>query len=233
MVDIRSLKIGDVVWVSSPAGMFNLVSGNRTFDSVKCRVSKFSQEKWPKSVHVEPCDGRVIGGQSDFLIHGGFLFATESEANDFKVNELKSEVQRLETEISESKAKIDIYNNAVAELLTPKTGSTAIISHFWHQDDLDAPSTNFTWPYVYLHGKAEELSGSMVQNLTNVGADDIFVSDRPMPTVPGEYTAILYGRTVIVVIAYSTGFSKFLKGRAALHDDPVALAHARRPEDWR
>ena len=107
------------------------------------------------------------------------------------------------------------------------------MTRFFHCDDNRG---EHYWPFVYLHGQAEHLSGALYQayicrSEVDRGADDIFCCDSPMPIEPGEYLAELYGHPVIAVIDYAG--RNFLCGRVALIDDEVALAHCRIPQDWR
>lgn len=102
------------------------------------------------------------------------------------------------------------------------------IPNLYHYSDPNAKNYH-PWHFVYAHGEAEIYNGQQMQHLEDRSADDLLCSDQPMPTQEGEYKAKLYGKDVIVVIAKN----HFLKGRAALTTDIVALEHCRKPEDWR
>lgn len=99
--------------------------------------------------------------------------------------------------------------------------------------DPDRPADAWRWPFVYLHGKAEDLVRvlSYAKEWEN-SAPDIFVASKPMPPEAGEWSVKLYGIPAVAVIARRDGTSH-LCGRVALLDDQEGLAHARRPEDWR
>jgi len=109
---------------------------------------------------------------------------------------------------------------------------------FFHQND---PNGTYSWPYVYLHGLAEQLSGEEFQKryghvttdhpgMFYRGADDILSCNTPMPDAPGEYLATLYDQPVIAVLAKHVG--DLLCGRVALISDGVSLNHCRTPAKW-
>lgn len=91
----------------------------------------------------------------------------------------------------------------------------------------------YDWPFVYLHGQAEQHNATYADACGfEWAAPDIFKADRPMPVEPGEYQAKLYGRDVIVVLAERFN-GRLLGGRAACADDANALVHVRDVQSWR
>jgi hypothetical protein len=115
------------------------------------------------------------------------------------------------------------------------------IPKFFHQNDPQAPEVNYVWHWVYLHGAAEQYNMEVALGFPvdrdDLTAPDLFVSDQPMPTEPGLYMASLYGRDVVVCLAYRLGDRNWLCGRAAIlttRGDAVwHLQHALSPEEWR
>ncbi len=99
--------------------------------------------------------------------------------------------------------------------------------NFYHGDD---PKGVHVWHWVYAHGDAEDLNQQIQNENDWQSAADLLSSDTPLPTIPGEYQGMLYGKPIIAVLAKR---HNFLGGRAALADDKDALDHCRRPEDWR
>lgn len=108
--------------------------------------------------------------------------------------------------------------------------------NFYHERDPNAPAPNHCWHWVYLHGQAE-YHMETVQREKGWGwaAPDLFVCDQPMPTEPGHYEAMLYGRRVVVVLAAPERYKSLGKpcGRAAFPEDEAGFRHASTPEDWR
>lgn len=100
---------------------------------------------------------------------------------------------------------------------------------FYHYSDPQAPQ--YTWPFVYIHGKAEHDNDILCQqNGWEWNAPDLILSNVPIPEEPGEYKGTLYGRPVIAVLAYR---HHFMGGRVAYKDDPVGLGHAKNIDAWR
>lgn len=87
------------------------------------------------------------------------------------------------------------------------------------------------WSYVYLDGRAEEVSGAEMNaaGIADRDADDLIVSDVPRPELPGEYPATLYGQAAIVVMAERHGH---MGGRVALAGDLDSLAMCRDTARW-
>lgn len=109
-----------------------------------------------------------------------------------------------------------------------------MIPNFYHCSDPQvANNKGRHWAFVYLHGEAEALNQAVADKNEDWydWAPDLFESDQDMPSEPGEYSAMLYGKEVVVVLAYRG--SNILCGRAVLADDSVALEHARCPSEWR
>jgi hypothetical protein len=100
---------------------------------------------------------------------------------------------------------------------------------FYHAGDPDAPRS--LWHFVYLHGLAQSQNDARALSRDfNDEAGDLIACSSPMPEHAGEYKASLYGDEVVVVLADRGGW---LGGRAALACDAHALAHVRKPKDWR
>lgn len=100
---------------------------------------------------------------------------------------------------------------------------------FYHAGDPAAPQS--LWHFVYLHGQAEDRNYERAAEHDFVDeAGDLIACSTPLPTEAGEYTAMLYGEEVVVVLADRGGW---LGGRAALASDEQALRHVRAPIDWR
>lgn len=78
----------------------------------------------------------------------------------------------------------------------------------------------FHWPFCYLHGQAETIANEF----------DIFLSDKPMPTEPGEYMFVLKGWSGVMIIAKRHGI---FEGRGYLIGDTESEKHCRNPEKWR
>lgn len=99
------------------------------------------------------------------------------------------------------------------------------------------PSAVEVWHFVYFHHQAEELADrTQLAAGWRWEAPDLVGADRPLPQEPGEYPCVIYGRPAIAVLddyGKRQGRERWIWGRVALADDAVALAHARRPEDWR
>lgn len=108
------------------------------------------------------------------------------------------------------------------------------IPNLYHVHDPALPADAAEqWGYVYLHGEAEAVNDRMQQaNDWEWYAPDMFVSDQPMPTSPGEYEVRLYGNRAFAVLAMPEP-RDWLCGRVALETDERALKHVRTPEDWR
>jgi hypothetical protein len=100
---------------------------------------------------------------------------------------------------------------------------------FYHQADPNGKKER--WPFVYLHGQAEDHCGKQAQeNGWEWGAPDIFDASEPMPTFPGDYPATLYGMPVIAFVRFRHGH---LAGRVATPADVEGFAHAKESENWR
>lgn len=89
------------------------------------------------------------------------------------------------------------------------------------------------WPFVYLHGWAEE-KNALLQDLKHWDdiAADCVSADQPLPTVEGDYPGMLYGMEVTIFLRKRFGWTN-LCGRVACPEDKVGYAHASKPEDWR
>lgn len=103
--------------------------------------------------------------------------------------------------------------------------------NLYHTDD---ERGDHYWPFVYLHGKAEDDNYAVFQQ--GGSAPDLFVSDTEMPAVPqGETVELeckINGKPGIVVLGYQWA-GAVLGGRAAYADDTNAVEHCRKVEDWR
>ncbi len=105
----------------------------------------------------------------------------------------------------------------------------------FHRDDPAARDLHL-WHFCYAHAAAERLCDERLTEWFDpdeLPAGDLLAFDEPMPSQPGEYPGTLYGRPCVAVLAHRHGDRTWLSGRLALLDDPVGLAHARTPEDWR
>ena len=89
------------------------------------------------------------------------------------------------------------------------------------------------WPFVYYHRLAEDMNTLRQEEADwPWDAPDLVVCNAPMPRASGYYSGWLYGLQVMAVLAIRPG-QHFLTGRIAALSDPVALAHAYNPMEWR
>lgn len=104
---------------------------------------------------------------------------------------------------------------------------------FHHYSD-PAASGLHSWPFVYLHGAAEQHNDRIADDNAWVWqAPDCFLCSEPMPTAPGVYRGSLYGFPVIAVLAF-THWPNQMCGRVVI-DDPKrdGYEHAFAISDWR
>lgn len=98
----------------------------------------------------------------------------------------------------------------------------------------------FPWPYVYLHGYAEDYNGSVIQERMDnsdgmeFAAYDCFCADKPMPEHSCELVGNLYGIPVVIVLRKLDG-RNWIQGRAVwmFEESEVAFNHAWDVENWR
>lgn len=102
---------------------------------------------------------------------------------------------------------------------------------FFHYSDPQAKDYD-PWHYCYLHGEAERFNEKQqINNDWEWAAPDLFVCDEPL-NGPGRYEGNLYGRIVVMFVAYPPD-RNWLCGRGAFPEDTVAYKHASKPEEWR
>ena len=87
------------------------------------------------------------------------------------------------------------------------------------------------WPFVYFHGKAEDLATKFAED----SPTDICLANQKMPQMQvGEILHLpckIYDEPALCVL-HCVGVN-FTKGRIALLSDPVGLGHAKCTQDWR
>lgn len=106
-------------------------------------------------------------------------------------------------------------------------------ARLYHPHDPLKPKLVYDWPFVYLHGKAqEELSQSEEAGGWQPHAHDIFLADKSMPALVGELHVLVYGKLAIAVFS-KRHLDGCLSGRVALVDDLDGLTHARHVAQWR
>jgi hypothetical protein len=97
---------------------------------------------------------------------------------------------------------------------------------------IDDPAGKCRWPFVYFHADAEGLVTALCREQGWDSAPDLVSGLDPFPYCDGEYRVSIYGRPGIAALRHQSAGS-IAGGRVALLSDPVGLAHARRPENWR
>lgn len=102
----------------------------------------------------------------------------------------------------------------------------------YHMHDPERPEGSAMWSFTYLHGPAEDYMAEVEkQRGWEPTAPDIGVFDTPSPLMPGQYFCRLYGREVVVTMAWHHGR---LGGRAAFPiEGDKYYRHIFQPANWR
>lgn len=116
-----------------------------------------------------------------------------------------------------------------AEYLCITCKKMFVIPSIFHYND---PEGTESWPFVYLHGQAEDFLGKYAETFgLEWAAPDLISSNASLPNSPGHYLVDLYGHLVLVVLDYCG--RNYLRGRASFVDDNESLKHILHPQEWR
>lgn len=112
---------------------------------------------------------------------------------------------------------------------------------FYHCGDDTIPEIEqyHRWPFVYLHGEAEDLNAENTPE-----ASDLCVATKPITDYVGplknlssyvllhKIECFVYDKPAMCVLRKREN-EAFLSGRVALLEDEVGLAHIMNPDEWR
>lgn len=103
---------------------------------------------------------------------------------------------------------------------------------FSHRSESNEKS-EFIWPFVYLHGKAEDMNMEAFRN--GGDAPDLCVANEPIENYWKDETVSIPceagGLPAVCVLSMRSG--SFPSGRVALVSDLKALQHTCSVNDWR